>query len=110
LVEVANRWTMEVASLASAVRDDCANAAILVLKAARPRGSTSAAAAVGAGDVLDVVRMRSTPRPAACAWRGLQPSVASGPGPREMALLRATRLPMMTGPGAVGAGRDAEKP
>jgi competence protein ComEC len=45
--------TVAVPGNASALRDDCAKASILVLKATRPRGCTAPAAIVGARDVLE---------------------------------------------------------
>jgi competence protein ComEC len=43
--------TVAVPSIASALRDDCAGAAILVLKVERPRGCTSPAAIIDARDI-----------------------------------------------------------
>jgi competence protein ComEC len=45
--------TVAVPGLASALRDDCAKAAILVLKSARPRGCTSPAAVIDARDIVE---------------------------------------------------------
>ena len=45
--------TLAVPRIASALRDDCARAAILVLKAARPRGCSAPAAVIDARDIIE---------------------------------------------------------
>jgi len=102
--------TVAVPSTASALRDDCAGAAILVLKLERPRGCTSPAAIIDARDIaqrgahalyIDGGRVRLE---TVAAQRGVRPWSAPD------ALAVADRLAEQDRPIRDRRARDAEKP
>jgi competence protein ComEC len=65
---------LSVPATASALRDDCTSAAILVLKIDRPAACAPEATIIDAGDIAGMARTRSTSRVGACASRPWPPS------------------------------------